>query len=153
MGQDAFLSKVACCKVVLLDTNALIYFLQGVDPYDTILNPLFYLFEEEKLQAVVSVITEAELLVRPLKMDDKEALARVRLLLNEFPGLKVIPVSRQIGQLAASIRAETNVPLPDALIIATAQASGCDAIVGNDQSWSRIDMLKMFLLDDYVRGA
>ncbi|HHW39722.1 MAG TPA: type II toxin-antitoxin system VapC family toxin [Syntrophomonadaceae bacterium] len=150
MGQDAFLNKIAHVKRLLLDTNAIIYFLQGISPYDTILNPLFRLFEEGRLQAVISVITEAELLVGPLKKNNKEALARVRLLLNEFPGLEVIPVSRQIGQMAASIRVETNLPLPDALIIATAKSVGCDAIVGNDQSWSRIDMPEVLLLDDYV---
>lgn len=45
---------------------------------------------------------------------------------------------------------ETNLPLPDAFIIATAKAAGCDAIIGNDQSWSRIDLPEVLLLDDYV---
>lgn len=150
MGQDAFLSRIAHVKRLLLDTNVIIYFLQGIDPYGVVLNPLFRIIEEGRLQAVISVVTEAELLVGPLKKKDKEAIAKVKLLLNEFPGLKVFPISRQIGQMAASIRVETKLSLPDALIIATARATGCDAIVGNDRSWSRIDTPEVFLLDDYV---
>lgn len=149
MGQDAFLNRITHVRRLLLDTNAIIYFLQGISPYDAVLNPLFQIIEEGRLQAVISVVTEAELLVGPLKKKDKEALAKVKLLLNEFPGLKVIPISRQIGQMAASIRVETNLPLPDALIIATAKAAGCDAIVGNDRSWFRIDTPEVLLLDDY----
>jgi predicted nucleic acid-binding protein len=150
MGRDAFLNRIAHVRRLLLDTDAVIYFLQGITPYDVVLNPLFQIIEEGRLQAVISVVTEAELLVGPLKKKDKEAIAKVKLLLNEFPGLKVIPISRQIGQMAASIRVETNLPLPDALIIATAKAVGCDAIIGIDQSWSRVDAPEVLLLDDYV---
>jgi hypothetical protein len=48
MGQDAFLNRIAHVKRLLLDTNAIIYFLQGISPYDAVLNPLFHLFEEGK---------------------------------------------------------------------------------------------------------
>jgi len=150
MGQDAFLSRIAECKRLLLDTNVIIYFLQGINPYDSVLNQLFHFIEEGKFQAVISVITEAELLVGPIKKDDIEALSRIKLLLHEFPNLKVIPVSRQISQLAASFRAETNLALPDALIIATAKETGCDLIIGNDQSWLKTDEQNILLLDDYV---
>ncbi len=150
MGKDMLLKEIARNKRLLLDTSIIIYFLQGISPYNTVLNPLFRLFEERRLQAVISVITEAELLVGPLKKNDQEALAKVKLLLNEFPGLEVIPVSRQIGEMAASIRAETGLPLPDALIIATAKSAGCDVILGNDRLWSKIDVLPVMLLDNYV---
>ena len=150
MGQDAFMNKVVRAKRLLLDTNVIIYFLQGISPYDVLLHPLFILIEEGRLRAVISAITEAELLVGPLKKNDSEALAKVQLLLNGFPGLKVMPVSRQISQMGASIRAETDLPLPDALIIATAQADGCDAIIGNDRSWSRIRAPEVILLGDYT---
>ncbi|OIQ08783.1 PIN domain protein [Moorella thermoacetica] len=155
MGKDAFLNKVAGFQRLLLDTNSVIYFLQGISPYDAILNPLFGLFEQQNLEAVLSVITETELLVGPLKKDNKKALTMVNLFLNDFPGLKVIPISRQIGQMAAAIRARTNLRLPDALIIATAKHTGCGAIIGNDLAWSKIDtsaaeLPEVILLDAYV---
>jgi predicted nucleic acid-binding protein len=150
MGKDAFLSKIAGCQRILLDTNSIIYFLQNVNPYSTILKPLFSLCEGQKLAVFISLITEAELLVGPLKEDNKETLAKVQLFLNTFPGFKVIPISRQIGYTAASIRAKTNLRLPDALIIATAQAAGCEMIIGNDLAWSKIDYPEVILLDKYI---
>jgi len=150
MGQDAFLNKIVNARRLLLDTNVIIYFLEGLDRYETVLKPLFRLFEEGKLEAIISVITEAELLVGPQKMDNKEASAMVELLLNNFPGLAVVPVSRQIGKMAASIRAKTNLPLPDSIIIATAKAASCEAIVGNDLAWSKIDFPEVILLDHYT---
>jgi hypothetical protein len=39
--------------------------------------------------------------------------------------------------------------LPDALIIATAKASGCEAIVGNDLTWAKIEVVPVILWDDY----
>lgn len=154
MGKNAFLNKIAGFRRLLLDTNAIIYFLQGISPYDAILNPLFGLFEQRDVEAVISVITEAELLVGPLKKDNKEALTMVKLFLNDFPGLKVIPISRQIGQMAAGIRARTNLRLPDALIIATAKTAGCGAIIANDLAWSKVDtsiaeLPEVILLDTY----
>ncbi len=150
MGQEAFLNKVANVRRLLLDTNVIIYFLQGIDRYDNLLKPLFHLFEEGRLEAIISVISEAELLVGVQKKDNKEALVMVELLLNNFPGLSVVPVSRQIGQMAASIRAKTNLPLPDSIIIATAKVAGCEAIVGNDLAWSKIDLPEVILLDHYI---
>lgn len=150
MGKDTLLDKIAGVQRVLLDTSTIIYFLQGTAPYDTILNPLFRFIEGKRLQAIISAITEAELLVGVLKRGNKEALAKVKLLLNEFPGLKVIPVSRLIAQMAASIRAETNLRLPDALIIATAKATGCEAIITNDLSWAKIGIPEVLLLGDYI---
>ncbi len=155
MGKDAFLNKIAGFQRLLLDTNTIIYFLQGISPYDAILKPLFVLFEQQNLEAVISVITETELLVGPLKKDNKEALTMVKLFLNDFPGLKVIPISRQIGQMAAAIRARTNLHLPDALIIATAKIAGCGAIIGNDPAWSKnetpvAELPEVILLEAYV---
>ncbi|MGI6285815.1 PIN domain-containing protein [Neomoorella humiferrea] len=157
MVKDAFLNKIAGFQRLLFDTNTIIYFLQGIPPYNTILNPLFGYIEQQNLEAVISVITEAELLVGPLKKDNKEALTVVQLFLHEFPGLKIIPITRQIGQMAATIRARTNLRLPDALIIATAKVAGCGAIIGNDRAWSDIckaitAMPEVIILDLFVEG-
>jgi hypothetical protein len=34
-------------------------------------------------------------------------------------------------------------------ITATAKASGCEAIVGNDFTWAKIEVVPVILLDDY----
>ncbi|MEW6447819.1 MAG: PIN domain-containing protein [Bacillota bacterium] len=85
----------------------------------------------------------------PAKKNDAESLSLVKSFLENFPGVDVIPVSRPVAQEAAKLRAGSRLPLPDALIIATAKVSGCEAIVANDLTWAKADVLPVILLDDY----
>lgn len=149
MGREAFLKEVSKYRRALLDTSVPIYFLQKVVPYSGLVEPLFRLIEEQAIEARLSVITEAELLVGPVRKNDEESLNMVQAFLNDFPGIDVVPVLRPIAQEAAKLRAGSGLPLPDALIIATAKVSGCEAIVGNDLTWAKIEVLPVILLDDY----
>ncbi len=87
-------------------------------------------------EAIISVVTEAELLVKPIRDADADAVQRIDDLLTEG-SLSSIPVDRAIARRAATVRAELNLPLPDAFIVATAVEAGCDAIVGNDARCAR----------------
>lgn len=149
MGREEFLKEVSKYRRVLLDTSVPIYFLQRVAPYSALVEPLFCLIEERDIEAKLSVITEAELLVGPVKKNDAESLSMVRAFLDDFPGIDVVPLLRPIAQEAAKLRAGSGLPLPDALIIATAKVSGCAAIVGNDLTWAKAEVLPVVLLDDY----
>ncbi len=149
MGKEAFLKKVSEYPRVLLDTSIPVYFLQKVVPYSVLIEPLFRLIEEQAIEARLSVITEAELLVGPLRKNDEESLSLVQAFLNDFPGINVVPVSRPIAQEAAKLRAGRGLPLPDALIIATAKVSGCRAVISNDLMWAKTEVLPVVPLDDY----
>ena len=92
--------------------------------------------EQDPVVGYISVITAAELLVRPLRgvSADVELMHRF---LRRVPNLRIIDVDFEVALQAANIRALTRLALPDALIIATAILSGCQAIVTNDERWSR----------------
>ena len=83
-------------------------------------------------QAVVSVITEIELLVRPIREEEIEKTERIQAILDA-PEVYVMELERPIARAAASIRAKTGLGLADAAIVATALHTGCDALVGNDE--------------------
>ena len=57
-----------------------------------------------------------------------------------------------IAHTAARIKGETDLPLPDALIIASALDSGTRLLVTNDAGWSysRHPGSRVLMLDDYV---
>jgi predicted nucleic acid-binding protein len=101
---------------------------------------------------IVSVITEAELLVRPEHDKDEAAIERIGDLLSE-DGIYVVGVDRRIGRKAASLRAEKNLGLADAIIVATAIETGCEAIVGNDGKWRRLNEIPFVCLDDLVAAV
>lgn len=102
---------------------------------------------------MLSVVTEIELLVRPLRDGTWEDVERVRALLDA-QGISVVALDREIAQAAAGIRAKSGLRLPDAAIVATALVTGCDVIVGNDARCAkRVKEIPYVLLDDLVRSG
>lgn len=112
--------------------------------------PLFQRVQGGSLSLIVSVITEAELLVRPERDQDAAAKERISDLLSE-DGIFIINVERRIARRAAALRGQTRIRLADAIIIATALETGCEAIVGNDGEWARkLTDIPFVRLDDIV---
>jgi len=136
----------------LLDTNAYIYFLEGREPYVFFLIPLLQRVQRGEANLIVSVITEAELLVRPQREGDLEAIERIGDLLSE-DGIYVVGVDRRIARRTASLRAEKRLRLADAIIVATAIETECEAIVGNDGDWRRLNEIPFVCLDDLAAAV
>jgi predicted nucleic acid-binding protein len=114
---------------------------------------LFQRVEAGQATIVLSAVTEAELLVRPMLEANESAIERIADLLSE-DGIEVIEVDRAIARRSALIRAgqqragRKSLKLPDAMIVATALDARCDAIVGNDKDWKKIEGLPLLILDD-----
>jgi len=116
----------------------------------TRLVPIFRRVQSRQTEIVLSAVTEAELLVRPYREDDLEALERIDGLLDS-EGIAVAPVSRKIGRRSAVLRARHGLHMADAIIVATAIETGCNAIVGNDKMWRRVDEIAYVHLDEIER--
>ncbi|MEW6540412.1 MAG: PIN domain-containing protein [Bacillota bacterium] len=148
--EDAFLEAVRKHGRLLADTSAVIYFLNRVPRYEKTLRPLFHLAEQREIELVLSVVTEVELLVGPMRSGNEGAVNLIRLFLSRFSNVEVVPVSREIAHKAAQLRAESGLKLPDALIAATGVVSGCRAALGNDRSWAGMADLPFICLDDFA---
>ncbi len=105
-----------------------------------------------ELAVIVSVITEAELLVRPKREGEIEAEERIQDLLSE-DGFTVAPVDRRIGRLAAELRARHSLALADAIIVATAIATGCEGVVSNDGKLARVTEVPFVHLDEVASST
>ena len=134
---------------LLLDTNAIIYFLSGLEPYLSFLTPLFRRVLRAEAIMIISVVTESELLVRPEREGNEQAIERIEDLLSE-EGFTVVDVDRRIGRQAAKLRAAHGFKLPDAIIIATALETRCDMVVGNDAAWRRLPEFPFVHLDSQL---
>jgi predicted nucleic acid-binding protein len=82
----------------------------------------------------ISAITLAEILVRPHRAGRARA-AEVTDAILLFPNLSVLDVSSAVASEGARIRAGTNLPLPDSLILATAGVHDIPHVVTNDSRW------------------
>jgi predicted nucleic acid-binding protein len=133
----------------ILDTSAIIYFLQGLQPYLRVLIPLLDRVRSEEAVMVVSAITEAELLVRPNRDGNREAIEKIEDFLSE-DGIYVVDVNRGIARRAATLRPVNGISIADAVIMATAVETGCDLALGNDRRWATVPGVPFVRLDDVV---
>lgn len=149
---EAFVKRLSAQKEIMLDTNAIIYFLDGTPNYIDLMLALFELAERGQLNITLSVINEAELLVKPYRKNNSAALEAINFFLEEFPNLRIIPLSREISRQAAKIRAESGLRLPDAMILATAIGNHCDLFLGNDASLMQKagSYMPTLILSEYV---
>jgi predicted nucleic acid-binding protein len=86
---------------------------------------------------VLSVISEAEMLVKPVRERDVHQMERIDALFQGPEHVEVRAVDRKLARRAAVLRARLGLRLDDAFIVATAIEAGCDAVVGNDALCAR----------------
>lgn len=136
---------------VYLDTNIFIYALEGYSTFRAVLTTPFETLDRHELAAITSEPTLAEALVKPFidRSVDREA-AYLRIL-QSSASLQMVPVSRDILVAAARLRAETNMKLPDAIHIATAQITGCSYFLTNDSHLRAILGLTILSLAELSR--
>ncbi len=122
----------------LLDSSTLIAFHERQDPAHPLARHLLRRVEVESdpLGGFYSVVSAAELLVRPIRAGT-EQLGLMHVFLTSFPHLTALPMDLTVAVQAATIRAATGLRLPDAIIVASGLLAGCEAIVTNDEQWHR----------------
>lgn len=120
-------------KAVYLDTNVLVYAVEGFDEHEAFIDELFRSIDARQLDAVTSELTLAEVLVKPLEIGRQDVADLYTELVRNSDRLSVLPIDRPVLLSAAHYRAELGVKLPDAIHIATAVVAGCDVFLSNDQ--------------------
>lgn len=123
---------------ILLDTSALIAYHSTAESVHPLARHLLGRIEEDSdpLTGYFSVVSAAELLVRPYRRGTSE-LTLMHTFLAAFPHLIVLPMDLTVATQAATVRAITGIRMPDAMIMASGLLSGCEAIITNDEQWKR----------------
>ncbi|HET6569120.1 MAG TPA: type II toxin-antitoxin system VapC family toxin [Rhodothermales bacterium] len=116
-----------------LDANVLIYSFEGPPNVAGELQRLFGAVAQGHLNVVTSELALAEMLVKPLREQKSQQADRYLTTLQPRPHFDVHPVTRAILVEAARLRAASKLKLPDAIHAATAQFTGCEVFLTNDQ--------------------
>ena len=126
---------------ICLDTNILIYFLENMEPQASKVEKILGRFMRGEDDAVVSAVTVAEVLTGVYKSEDETKPVKVKKLLDDLTlnSFKIVPVTFEIADLAASIRAKRGGSLPDALIVATALNQKADCLYSEDEDLQRFN--------------
>jgi len=124
---------------IYLNTNVFIYFLKRIEPQANKVEKILSDFMKSKHEGIVSTVTIAEILTGVYKSEDQNKHIQVRKLLNDLTlnSFKIIPVSFEIADLAANLRAKRGGRLPDALIAATALNQNSNLIYSQDKDMQR----------------
>jgi predicted nucleic acid-binding protein len=133
-----------------LDTNLFIYFLEDHPRYGAWCASLFDLIERGHNSAVTSTVTLLELLVQPYR-DQKEELAqKIFALAGTYPQIEWAPVTLNLADRAAELRARYRLSTPDAIQVATAISRKATCFYGNDRALRRIKEIECVLVDDLL---
>jgi predicted nucleic acid-binding protein len=138
---------------VALDTNVLIYAIEGRGRESTVARAVLDALGTTPLSAIFSILGMAELLVGPAQADDAALVHRYADEIEGIEGLVIAPFSRAVAIEAALLRGTGAWALADAIHLATARASGATAFVTNDRGLRPIGELEMILLADLALPA
>lgn len=130
----AGLEKAVIGKTVLIDTNIVIYLTDEVEPYESLSRLLFTLIEEESVNALISVISIAEVMQGPLKKGLTENASRAKEYLLNFPNMSCQMINEEILEIIGVDNRIKWAKLRtiDSLIIASGLKNQVDKIVSND---------------------
>ncbi len=126
---------------IALDTNVLIYFFEGIEPQASKVEKILQAIMKGRDEGVVSTITIAEVLTGFYLAADTAKATKAKQLLNDLTltGFKIVPVTFEIADLAANLRAKRGGKLPDALIIATALNQEANLVYSQDKDLQRFN--------------
>ena len=120
--------------IVLVDTAPFIYVLEAHAQFADRFTGLFEAADAGLLQIALSTVTLAEVLTGPFKASQTALAKRYEKALARYT---TVSVSAPIAALAAQLRAQYRLKLPDALQLATALELGATAFVTHDRDFTQ----------------
>ncbi|MCU0571014.1 MAG: PIN domain-containing protein [Oculatellaceae cyanobacterium Prado106] len=133
---------------VFLDTAPVIYYVEARAEFVPVVRPIFHMLDSGLLEGIASPVTLAECLVQPKRLGLVDLEQGFSNLLTNSEGIVFVEIGEQVGRLAAQMRSQYALRLPDALQIATAIATNCQAFLTNDTQLTRITELRVLVVGD-----
>ena len=139
---------LAGISIIFLDTAPVIYFVERNPEYHHLADAIFARIDDGSVAAVTSPITLLECLVVPYRLG-LAALQQdyVDMIVSGF-NTTFVHINDAIARHAAELRARYNLTLLDAMQIAAAVGSGCDAFLTNDAQLRRVTDIQVLVLSD-----
>lgn len=133
-------------EVVALDTMCFIYAFEADRAFLPIVKPILAQIEVGAVSGTASVLVLTETLVGALGRGDATVAARYRQVFRDFPHLDLVPITVEVADLAAELRARHRLRTPDALHLACAIVSAADCFVTGDARLARVDEIEVRVL-------
>jgi predicted nucleic acid-binding protein len=131
-----------------LDSNCFIYSIERIEPYQTLLQPVWESARDGYCSIVTSELTVLETLVKPMQSGNAVLEQAFRALLQETQEVTLLPITLAILEQAARFRAISHVKTPDAIHAASSLAVKCSNFLTNDIGFRRIAGLPVTILSE-----
>lgn len=139
---------------MLLDTSVLIYYLEGIEPYNLLATEIFEDVVDENIRGFLSVISITEFVAKPLVTEHAIDVGDFKQFLESLP-IQVLEINYETAERAGKLRSQyPSVPIPDALIVATALENDCDVFVTNDKRLKKLEVygVTVIVLKDFIES-
>jgi len=138
-------------KTIGLDTMIFIYHFEENQVYSPLTFSIFESLEKGNFNALTSILTLLEILVKPKREGNLILSERYKILFETFPNLQVKTIDKNIADVASSLRANYNINTPDAIQVATSLEAQADIFITNDTSLKKITEIKVLLLSEMLK--
>ena len=118
--------------LIYLDANCLIYTVEHISPYDGLLQPVW-----QRGAVLTSELSRLEVLVKPLQAEDSLLQCIYRDLLSAAE-VDRHPLTTEVLERAAQLRANFGIKTPDAIHAATALIRNAALFLSNDDGFKRV---------------
>ena len=135
---------------VVIDTMVLIYLFEDTPRYGALCERILRDIARGKYTGIVTPITVAELLVKPLQQGRTDLADAYRRALSSLQNVELTPMTFDTGCMAGALRAKYGFALPDMFQVAAAFQTPDPAILTNDKALRRIENVRVFLLDEML---
>ena len=132
----------------VLDTMVLIYYFEDSATYGARAESVIGDASRDLFEAIITPVTAAELLVKPLRADRPDIADRYRSAMTHLDNARCCCLSWNTGCMAGALRARYGLPMPDMFQVALAMETGSCALITNDKALRRIEEVPVVLLDD-----
>jgi predicted nucleic acid-binding protein len=140
--------SISVGRKVCLDTNILIYLIEGHSAFSSVVARLFEAIDAEKIEAVTSELSIAEVLVKPIAERKQAIVDAYSAVLAPGSRIDLRPIDRSTLRLSAETRVELGGRAFDAINVATAILAGCTSFMTNDDRIRAPASLRLARLSD-----
>lgn len=137
-------------KGVVIDTMVFIYLFEDNATFGPVCEFVLGQAAQGRFHGVVTPVTAAEILVKPLRKNRRDIADRYRFALRGLRNVEAVDLPFDTGLLAASLRAKYGMPLPDMIQAACALQSRTPGLITNDKAMRKVGELEVFLLSDFL---
>jgi predicted nucleic acid-binding protein len=126
--------------LLLMDSPPIIYAVEGPSRLSSRFEVLFAAHAAGQVRFAVTTIAIAEVLTGPLRDNDEILARRYKAALESW---QIVPLTVEIAEGAARLRASLGLKLADAVQAASALAINAAALVTHDRDFSRVRSLRI----------